>query len=324
MSQIRTAPVFVHLGLPKTATTTIRFNLFAKHSQVHYLGKFIGGGFPASVRPALANMFGQTRSFDSGDIRLASIEDQLVYAATHHLRPVLAQESLAGGMLYKKKRQAKLFKKSFGDCKALLFVREPTSFLKSFYVQMLRNFNQGTPGRGLKWARLMGKPPRYFDINQWMSQAWYISRMPQGYIRYADTARAYANVLGKGNVKILVFEQFVRQPDKFIHELCDYIGIDAEESLKLIHEKRSNKRLTTAYIENIQNAERSPLLKKQFIEASQEERKKMLIPDNFDGERINPEFSQKWQKKIEKLSLKQNRRLVRDWNLPLGDYGYKV
>ena len=93
---------------------------------------------------------------------------------------------------------------------------------------------------------------------------------------------------------------------------------------KLIHEKRSNIRLTTAYIENIQNAERSPLLKKQFIEASQEERKKMLIPDNFDGERINPEFSHKWQRKIEKLSLKQNRRLVLDWNLPLGDYGYKV
>ena len=36
------------------------------------------------------------------------------------------------------------------------------------------------------------------------------------------------------------------------------------------------------------------------------------------------EESQKWLDKIDRLSRKQNRRLVADWNLPVEDYGYKI
>jgi len=324
MSQKQSTPVFIQLGLPKTATTTIRFNLFARHSQVYYLGKFLGGGFPAAVRPVLVDKFVPIKTFDEGDIHQASINEQLAYAAENHLKPVLAQEGLAGGFLRSKRRQASLFKDNFGSCKAILFVREQTSFLKSFYVQMLRNFNQGSAGKDPRWMYLLGKPPRYFDINQWMTWAWHIGGVPQGYIRYADTAAAYASVFGMENVRIFIFEQFVQQPEVFVRSLCEFIGIDETEAFELMRAKRSNVRLTTAYIENVQNTERSATLKKAFRQASQEERRRLLIPERSDGERINPVFSPKWLDKIDKLSRKQNRRLAANWNLPVKDFGYKI
>jgi hypothetical protein len=248
----------------------------------------------------------------------------LAYASENHLKPVLAQEGLAGGFLWNKRRQARLFQNSFGNCKAILFVREPISFLKSFYVQMLRNFNQGSPGKDPRWMYLLGKPPRYFDINQWMTWAWYIGGVPQSYIRYADTATAYANVFGIENVRIFIFEEFIRHPKVFIQSLCEFIGIDETEGFELIREKRSNERLTTAYIDNIHNTERLPVLRKAYRKASQEERRRLLIPENIDGEKINPLLSQKWLDKIDRLSRKQNRRLAVDWNLPVEDYGYKI
>jgi len=324
MSQRQSAPVFIQLGLPKTATTTIRFNLFARHSQVYYLGKFLGGGFPQAVRSALVDKSGEIKMFDEGDIHQASINEQLVYASENHLKPVLAEEGLAAGFLWNKRRQARLFQNSFGNCKAILFIREPTSFLKSFYVQMLRNFNQGSPGKDPYWMCLLGKPPRYFDINQWMTLASYIGGVPQGYIRYADTATAYANVFGIENVRIFIFEEFIRHPKAFIQSLCEFIGIDETEGFELICKKRSNERLTTAYIENIHNTERSSVLRKAYRKASQEERRRLLIPENFDGERINPVLSKKWVDKIDRLSRKQNRRLAANWNLPVEDYGYKI
>ena len=33
---------FIHAGLPRTGTTTLQTHLFARHTQVHYLGVFKG------------------------------------------------------------------------------------------------------------------------------------------------------------------------------------------------------------------------------------------------------------------------------------------
>lgn len=288
------------------------------------MGKFIGGGFTAAVRPALLGRHALVKTFDTDDIRQAPLDKQLAYAAAGNRIPILAQEGLSEGFMFRKKRQAKSFKQHFGQCKAILFIREPVSFLKSFYVQMLRNFNQNSRDQHPRWMLPLGRPPRYFDINQWMTWAWYGGHVPQGYLRYADTALTYAREFGPENVRIFLFEQFVKQPEVFIEDLCDFIGIDAEESMALIREKKSNARLTQDYIDNIKKTAETPELKKAFRNATWEERQKLLIPGNFDGQRINPELSKKWLDKIDRLGRVQNRRIVKHWNLPVEDFGYKT
>lgn len=318
-------PTFIHLGLPKTASTSIRFNLFAKHSQIHYLGKFIGGEFPAAIRPVILERWTiHPKTFTPDDIHAKGIEEQLAYATKNNLTPVLSMESLAGGPLWKKMLQALRFKKFFGKSTIILFVREPTSFLKSFYVQMLRNFQERPSGQRPGWMKPLGNPPCYFDINMWLEAIWTRTNSPKNYLSYADTARIYAGVFGRGNVKIFIFEEFIRNPEAFITKLCDTIGINLEEGFALVEGKRSNERLTTDYILRLQKIEQSELLTKQFLKASQNERRQMLGSEDLPGEKIDPQLSEKWLRKINAVGDKQNRRLMKEWGLPLADYGYRT
>lgn len=317
-----TPTTFIHLGLPKTATTCLQDHLFTNHSRIHYFGKFIGGGFPATVRPVLLAKHCKIRTLDPGDIREASIGEQLEHAAENNLIPVLSNEGLSGGWGWKKSAQAKLLKKTFGNCRIILFVREPSSFIKSYYTQILKGFNKR--GLSARWAKSLGEPPRYFDINEWLSRAWYSLNSPGQFLSYANTAKIYAKVFGRENVKIFIFEAFVQNPENFITSLCDHMGIDSKEGFDLINGKRSNERITTEYIRRLQEIEQSESLTQQFRNALPKERREMLDPKNQSGDKFKPELPEKWLKKVNALADKQNRRLVKEWGLPLSDYGYRL
>jgi len=318
------SPTFIHLGMPKTATTCIQSHLFAEHSQIHYFGKYVGGGFPPPIRPVLLSKHPRILELDSPDIRKASIQDQLAYAAEQKLIPVLSKEGLAGGGARNKHKQAKAFVRNFGDCKAILVVREPASFIKSYYNQMLKAFQKRKKQKRPDWMRRMGTPPRYVDINEWMSIAWPAINSPKNLLRYAETADVYASALGKENVKIFVFEEFVRNPEQFISNLCRHMEIDPKEGFDLINGKRANDRVTTGYINRLQEIENSEVLTKQFRSAPSTERREMLNPKKLPGDKFKPELSEKWLKKINAIGDRQNRRLVNEWNLPLADCGYRL
>jgi len=317
-------PTYIHIGLPKTATTTLQEHLFANHSQIHYFGKYVGKGFSPVVRPLLVAKFSQTTSWDSSDIRMADIPKQLAYAKNQNLTPLLSEEALGSIRPRRKKEQAKRFAEAFGDCQIILVIREPVSFIKSYYLQMLKSFQKLRKIQRPVWMKSLGEAPRYFDINQWMDAVWHCRNSPRQIISYATTAEVYARVFGKKNVKLLIFESFVRTPDHFITSLCDHIGIDSREGVDLITEKRSNEGMTTGYITRLQEIEQSAELTKQFLNLQPEKRWQMLNPDKQSGEKIRPELSDEWLKKINTISRKQNRKLAKKWNLPLADYGYRL
>lgn len=315
---------YIHLGIPKTATTCLQNYLFEQHSQVYYFGKFSNGTFPPSVRPALTGNFRETQSIKPGDIREACISKQLEYAAEHGLTPVLSREGLAGTPLWRKYAQARLFKKCFGDCRVILVVREPSSFIQSQYTEMLKAFHGRDPDKRRGWMKRLKGSVCYFDINEWLHTAWRSKNSPRHFISYADTARIYARALGHENVKIFIFEEFIRNPERFITGLCNYIGIDPQEGFNLIDGKRANERITTEYIRRLQEIDQSESLSSRFCHASPRERKKMLNPKDQTGDKFKPELSTKWLKKINAVGDKQNRQLIREWGLPLADYGYRT
>lgn len=303
----------------------MRFNLFQNHSQIHYLGKFLGGELPPAIRPAILERWAiKEKALHSADSQDQNARAQLMHAKELSLTPVLSLESLAGGPFCKKRLQAQRFKKFFGPCEIILFIREPVSFLNSFYVQTLRNFNERQFSREKKWMKKIGKPPHYFDINQWMDLTWNHINSQRNYVSYADTARAYAKVFGRKNVHLFIFEEFVQNPQAVITRLCDTLGIDSAEGFRLIDGKRSNERLTTDYIDRIKELQQSETLSNKFRESPPEIRRDMLTPQQIHGEKIRPELSDDWIKKVHLLTRKQNRQILKKWGLPLTEYGYQI
>lgn len=327
---------YIHLGLPKTATTTLQRYLFEQHSQIYYLGKYAGHGFTSAMRPFMPGNFVEALAskFEPDNIHLQGLETQLAYATENNLRPLLSKEGLAGGSRQKKIAQALLFKQAFGDCKVILFVREPESFVKSRYLEMLKAFQKRLKGRA-GWMKELGEPPHYFDISEWLSLAWQSSdsleqslsesdNSPLHCLCYADTADIYAEVFGRENVKIFIFEEFVRNPRALITQLCDYMGIDAEEGFRLVDGKRANDRVTTEYVDRLKAIEASPAETLRFRSSDTRQRVKMLQETEDKGQKIMPHLTEEWRKKIHMVGDAQNRRLVSEWGLPLADYGYRV
>jgi hypothetical protein len=286
----------------------------------------MGGQFSPEIRPAILEHWSLREKLFGGRSARAgeASEQQLNVALKQGLTPVLSMESLSGGPLWKKKLQAQHFKAFFGPCQIILVIREPVSFLKSFYVQMLRNFQEQPPEHRPKWMNSIGEAPHVFGFDEWLQKTWDGMASPKNYISYADTARAYASVFGKQNVHLFLFEEFVRDPDSFITRLSQLLQIDPEESSTLLKKRRSNERLTTDYIDRIRAVERSSGGTAEFRNATPEERRKILNCREMTGEKINPQISDRWQKKIQRLSIRQNRHLLKTWNLPLTDYGYKI
>jgi len=314
---------FIHLGLPKTATSCLQMHLFRHHSQIHYFGKIVGGGMPASVRPVLLTTHCRIRELEPNDLRKTDIPNQLKHAAENNLIPVLSEEGLACGWAIKKRVQALLLKKAFGSCKIILLIREPVSFIKSYYAQMLKDFHRKRRLRE-SWARSLGQPPRFFDITEWMAAAWHSLNPPTQFLRCADTARIYANVFGEENIHLFVFEEFTQNPETFITSLCNLMDIDPKEGFELIDGKRANDRITTDYLRRLHEIEQSKDLTRQFRQSAPKGRRQMLDPKMQSGEKFEPVLSEKWTAKINQLGDKQNRQLVADWNLPLAEYGYRV
>jgi hypothetical protein len=315
---------YIHLGLPKTATTCLQANLFANHSQIHFFGKFSGGGIPSGTRPILRSILHGVTRGDTGPALQKKIAKQLAYATGTQLVPVLSHEQLSRQTPEKKRRQAELLLRHFGSCQIILCVREPTSYIKSYYTQNLKSFNRGWSHLRPDWMAKMGAPPRYFDINEWMNTLWHSSGSPAHTLAYADTADIYASVFGKENVKILIFEEFVQHPDAFIRNLCNHLQIDAEEGIRLIQNKRANEGITTGYIEQIKSIEKSFIKRTLFRRSGKFIKSKLLNPGICRGEKFRPELSKEWTDAINAFGREQNRRLVNDWGVPLPMYGYEL
>ena len=213
-----------------------------------------------------------------------------------------------------------------GNCRVLLTVREPLSFVESLYFQQLKGFQKGKVPNLTKTFRA---PPRYFDINQWL-QALSDTSCLEGTLinklRYADTADYYASVFGKDLVKVLVFEQLKSSPEVFIGELSDFLEIDADEAFSLSQNKRVNERWTEASINQLRKLQNSFVSRWRYRSKDDEGRRQMLGIDTASqaasSKKAKAEINNKFRKMILDITREQSRRIEKDWGLPLSQYGY--
>jgi len=315
---------FIHLGLPKTATTALQTHLFANHSQIHYLGKFPRELPHFENRQHLQSIYHHFFNGEFSEPSDSRLADQLVYAANHNLTPTLSKEGIAGAHRERKAELARYFTDCFGACKAILCVREPSSFIKSLYTQKLKSFQKDRRNAPPPWLYSIGKPPKYFEINEWLNAVWNSEDSPRLPLSYADTAEIFGEVFGRNNVHIFIFEELVQNPKGFISKLCNTMGIDAEEGFRLIDGKRANDGITDNFVAQLKKIERSRIRTLQYRRASRKKKREILNPANFPGEKITPEIPDEWLKKIHAFGTEQNRRLVTDWGVPLTDYGYRI
>ncbi|MDB4680247.1 sulfotransferase [Planctomycetaceae bacterium] len=329
----------IHIGLPKTATTTLQRYLFSRHSEISYLGKYKSSGecgdyLFTAAKKLNQHLLGILKEY--GFRKTLGIQPRLSPADISELRrhveasngagksSIYSQEAICELSQEKTEEFAEMLHDIFGECRILITIREPLSFTKSYYFQMLKSHNVAS-GRALK--KYMGPAPRYFDVNEWAKLSFDYQAHPlERMLRVGEIARSYANCFGKDRVKILVFEQLKSDAEGFFDELSEFLGINFEETLQLSENQSTNMRWSEGPIDRLKQLENTVLLKWKYRFGSTRTRTKMLglngMVDSSAGPPMMPQYDPDVEEKILEIGRQQTQILESEWGLSLTEYGY--
>ena len=310
----------LHIGVGKTATTSLQNLFFAKHPSIHYLG-------------TAHDMDECMRSFEAPIVELLT-QDSLSWnptpakeAASTALEQTRSQDKIAlysnenilDGAQDKGLIMARL-KECFGQCKILLTIREQRSFLCSLY--------------GHDNNKLKGLPRpcngRFLAMEDWLEHHHSLLTRQQGWFwlaQYDIMAQGLAQTFGRENVKILLFEQFCRDREAFLNELCAFLGIDAAPDLAtLLGEKILNPGTADRWLQK--HLYMQELTRKGSLLARHPKLLRLAgaIYSNRHRQpaRVRIRMPEEWEEILYPLFRESNLRLVEGFGLPLEQYGYSL
>jgi hypothetical protein len=322
----------LHIGMPKTGTKTLQMCLFARHSQVDFLGTYTGNQrqWPRQCRDEDIQELMAELIWDcyrSPSISKArAIFDRAVSPSQQRGRvPVWSWESLMENRPEVQRQRAENLRAVFGECKVIATIRHPLKLVESLYLQLLKRDNVGGRAR-------MGRPPRFEPIDQWIRANWdSIGSPPKAHLEYPEALEIFAEVFGRENVRVFLFEQLLTDPRAYYEAICSFVGIDAEEAVAHCEGERENQRWTEPQLQRLREVHGSLWSSTVFRIAPRTVRRQMLgFPRQVNAASPPHEKSARiviadpLQEAILEKTRPGNRRIAHTWNLPLDAYQYPV
>ncbi len=206
--------LFVHIGFPKSGTTTLQENLFANHPDINCLGRpNHGTGDYRAFRAALAGdgfsaeTVSQTKSF----IHSRAVANKVNVVSDE----TLCLEPYPSVMLERLLRACP-------DTHIVLTIRNQYDAIRSIYVnhgQMLKNAPAPYRGRHVTFANFLAHAIGTFEKDH---------RGDLAALDYASLYTQCAALFGTNRVHVLLFEELAAHPNRFSQRLSKVLGIPAD------------------------------------------------------------------------------------------------
>ncbi len=307
-------PLTIHVGYPKTATTTFQKFVFSRHPDIHYLGKFIPSYdfVDSGLKNGIDNLIFADKLNYLGAAEIRSKVGTLC-AGSARKRALLSTESFIHPSACDLAIVADRAHEAFGPCKVLITIREQISAILSFY------WMHGRFGQYLSFGpkEETDRIPYPIPFHEWLRfQKSSPYRNYLATLRYDKVAGYYAEKFGHENVCVLLYENLVMEPENYCSALSAFLGIDPQTTLRLAlgkHEYPAEKR-------------NKPWDKGQFAD---------LIRDREQGlcarlkslaglKNYSAPFADDMLKELSDMYRDGNRQLENDMKLPLSRFGYCV
>ena len=234
--------IYIHIGYPKTGTTTLQNYLFPEHSQIDYVrSKGSNFSFITDVFYSRENAFKKKKTEIKKELEAYSKScktNKIVYSEESftsfsmffRFEPIPYIYTLEPNSIARKLGCAFIDTNVFNSSKVILTIRRQDELLKSMYAQVYN---------------LAFK--RFSHTNSFQKFLKYaFSENSDGFIldaiNYNDSVLEYEKIFGNGNVCVLVYEEFKLNPKNYIKKLASFIGVDEQEAMNLIENKHDNKR----------------------------------------------------------------------------------
>ncbi|MBI9074128.1 MAG: hypothetical protein JEZ02_01870 [Desulfatibacillum sp.] len=302
----------IHIGLPKCASTSLQQNLFSKHPDIEYWG------IPWK-EDRITSLMACLHQHDSLDFERVDKHVELSPDKPN----VISYERFSSDFNPDRKETAKRLKEVFGDSEVLLVIRNQVDQMESLYKQYLR----GVP-KARAWCTfneyLEACYCRYFWEDPLMRSRYqenfsHVTTMNRlSMLRSNDLVNLYSSYFGKEHVHILVFEELKVNRQAFMEKLCRIIPMDLDKALTLINLPQKQVAMdTAAYLT------KGPWGKVARLVPGPVKKILRKTNRNFNN-KMHVEWPGGWRTKVADLFRDTNQELVREYGLPLKDYGYPL
>ncbi|WP_156915137.1 hypothetical protein [Rubidibacter lacunae] len=209
----------------------------------------------------------------------------------------------------------------FGPAKVLVAIRNQLDIVVSMY------FKNGCRARtnytnGYRIPPVSGIAGRFVDFESWLQFLWdtrdlggLLSRY-----QYGPAIAAFEAQFGAENVCVWLFEDFKYRRTATVQMLCDFIGVDVEETQALLADAWENKGPEAITRCRLIRIDGSPLARIVFRLQTALDR---LNPFSAAlASEADPQVSPIWQKRLAAYYDADNRALARSRELNLAEYNY--
>lgn len=308
--------LYIHIGLPKTATTTLQRIVLSHLPSLNFLGK------PYKYSQ-LEKFFDQLKFKGLLHYNTDSVEKnykQEIKPLFDEKRPNMISDEVLTFNFNVNPRAvphtiiAERLKNLFGNkTNILITLRRQIDFLKSWFVQYKNSLPKNHSLESLdNWLRYQIAKNKYGKIKEF------------DLLRYCDLVAFYESLFGSDRVHLLLYEQFKHNPKQFFESLGKILGQEIKVDDYDFDQTQLKSRFTErqkAYMSvrsliptSIQFGNHLPSWIRNSVK-------------NFlkQSPKIEPTISLKMEETLEDVIRSQNRKLSKRRNeLPLEKYNYKV
>lgn len=296
----------IHVGAPKTASTSLQRRLFQKHERIVYFGEDGDGLRDERETHLLDSMiFDDDAYYDEAACR-EIVEAQKMRAKGRTL--IYSNADIMASRLVRV--CAIRLRRLFPDASVLFVLRNQTTAIESYYL------NHG--------AFLKPAPKPYFrkyvGFDDWMQFSKDFPRLSAiGCFEYDTHLKEYTARFGRDKVLVVLYEELMGDRPAFAEKLARLLKIDAAEVERALSSGRERPRITGKQMHY--HRFRSKLASLGLAPSAYAFDRSVM--DRFgNGGSANLKIDDKWREWIRNHFAPGNRWVAETFDLPLDRYGY--
>ena len=227
--------VFLHIGYPKTATTTLQKHLFATANNLLYLGKPFKESLVENWIDAMC--YNTSIDYSPDDFRIWFKD----FRENNNFPIFLSHEGFLTPISQDLQIICERIKNIFEPCQIVLTLRNQWEIASSFY------FSSGL--RGLHLFMSSPSPPKFpLSANKWVEYNLINKTGPMefhhksffAYLDFNKTIEFLNSKFGKENISILHFENLINDKSLFIENFENLLGCEfSKEDFERKHENKT-------------------------------------------------------------------------------------
>lgn len=215
--------LIIHIGYPKTATTSLQFNLFTrlmKEGKIEYLNHLRAGNKDQgdiSVEKILSSIMGIKSNIDySDEVEIISKIDSPLSIISNesisHVSGKSLKASYRTGAFWNAKKIKKIFSPYFDSIEIIMTIRAQITIIPSYYTQ--------------EYFNIINDKPNFKDIGEWTQNNFGENIQDDNLMfNYKKMYSTYAKYFGEKNVHVLVYEDLLHDKIRYYKQIATILEL---------------------------------------------------------------------------------------------------